>query len=639
MLDVNQVIAMPRAYKDAVMIVHDSMLLVFSVCLSSLLTYGHYGLAPPKNIFGMLIAFVMAMSVFVGLGLYRSSVRYMGYKAMLSILQATVMLAVILSCTGYVMESLSMGMLWVGLELREIVVFWFIITFLLMGSRQAARWLLNSVGRSGEFRSYLVYGAGSAGRQAVSAIVGSKDSIILGFIDDDDGLWGRQINNYPVIGGLADIGLAAKRSRDVTVLLAAPSMSDSRRRIILDYLEKRSIATRTLPPLRELVTGELTINQIEPIRIEELLGRAAVTLDSTNVSCALHGKVVFVTGAGGSIGSELCRKILNTGPRILILLDHSEFNLYNIHSELLENTDESGFDVKVIPILGSVLDQKLLKRIFSTYSIDSVYHAAAYKHVPMVEENVFVGLENNVIGTYNLATIANDYSVANFVNVSTDKAVRPTNVMGATKRLAELVIQGMAQLVRSSVKNNNQNSKFTMVRFGNVLGSSGSVVPLFAKQIKERDFVTVTHPEVTRYFMTVGEAAQLVIEAGFAAKGGEVFVLDMGEPVKIDDLAKRMIRLSGFAVRDCANNDLGDGHSIEIRYTGLRSGEKLYEELCLGDALVATQNSKIFQADEEFLSWPEVQKMIVKIQDAIASSDETFVRKILEDYVVDYCPS
>jgi FlaA1/EpsC-like NDP-sugar epimerase len=627
---------MPRVYKDGIMFIHDSVALVFSVYFSSWLTYGDYNIALSKDIFGMLIVFVLTMLVFVGSGLYRSSVRYMGYKAMLSILQATVMLAVILFFLGYVLKTLGISMSWARLELREIAAFWFMMTFLLMGSRQGARWLLNTIGRSGEVKSYLVYGAGSAGRQAVSAIVGSKDSMILGFIDDDDGLWGRHINNYPVIGGLDSVELAVKRSRGVTVLLAAPVMSNSRRRVILDYLEKRSIAVRTLPPLRELATGVVKADQIEPIRIEELLGRTSVTLTSKDVNGVVNEKIILVTGAGGSIGSELCRQLLARTPKVLLILDHSEFNLYSINSELIQKSEENGFEIKIVPILGSILDRNLLEWIFKTYSIDSVYHAAAYKHVPLVEDNIITGLENNVLGTYNVVTLAYRYSVAHFVNVSTDKAVRPTNVMGATKRLSELVIQGMAEYVRSHPKGGGIDSTFTMVRFGNVLGSSGSVIPLFAKQIQENDFITVTHKEVTRYFMTITEASQLIIEAGFAAKGGEVFVLDMGEPIKIVDLAKRMIRLSGYTVRD--SNEFEDVNSIEIRYTGLRPGEKLYEELCLGEGLVATQNPKVFQADEEFLAWAEVEKMIARVQLAIDERDQSVVRSILKEFVLDYNP-
>lgn len=635
----DRILAMPRVYKDGIMFTHDSVALVFSAYFSSWLAYGDFNIAFSNDIFGMLIVVVPAMLVFVVSGLYRSSVRYMGYKAMLSILQATVMLAVILLILGYVSKTFDTSMSWVRLELREIAAFWLMITFLLMGSRQTARWLLNTIGRSGEVKSYLVYGAGNAGRQAVSAIVGSKNATILGFIDDDEGLWGRYINNYPVIGGLDGVELAIKRSRDVTVLLAAPVMSVNRRRDILDYLEKRSIAVRTLPPLRELATGVVKADQIEPIRVEELLGRAPVTLTSKNVYDVVNGKIILVTGAGGSIGSEVCRQLLTSAPKTLLILDHSEFNLYSINSELIQKSEENGFKTEIVPILGSILDWKLLEKSFKTHSIDSVYHAAAYKHVPLVEDNIITGLENNVLGTYNVVTLAYKYGAAHFVNVSTDKAVRPTNVMGATKRLSELVIQGMAEYVRSHPKKGSIAPAFTMVRFGNVLGSSGSVIPLFTKQIQENDFITVTHKEVTRYFMTIAEASQLIIEAGFAAKGGEVFVLDMGEPVKIDDLAKRMIRLSGFKVRDCADNHAGDGRSIGIRYIGLRPGEKLYEELCLGDALVATKNSKIFQADEEFLTWQEVEGMILKTRKAIASRDEILVRKLLKEYVVDYCPT
>jgi FlaA1/EpsC-like NDP-sugar epimerase len=634
MLDVSRITAMPRAYKDAVMMIHDLVVLVFSAYFSSWLVFGDYNIALSKDIFGMLIVLVLTMLVFVGSGLYRSSVRYMGYKAMLSILQATFMLAVILFFLGYVPKIFGISMSWAKLELREILVFWLIITFLLMGSRQTARWLLNTIGRSGEVKSYIVYGAGSAGRQAVSAIVGSKNVTILGFIDDDEGLWGRYINNYPVIGGLDGVELAVKRSRDVTVLLAAPVMSDSRRRVVLDYLEKRSVAVRTLPPLRELATGVVKADQIGPIRVEELLGRAPVTLTSKDVNDVVNGKIVLVTGAGGSIGSELCRQLLTRTPKILLILDHSEFNLYSINRKLIQESEKNGFETEIVPILGSVLDRSLLESSFKTHSIDSVYHAAAYKHVPLVEDNIITGLENNVLGTYNVVTLAYRYSVAHFVNVSTDKAVRPTNVMGATKRLSELVIQGMAEYVRSHPKKGSIDPAFTMVRFGNVLGSSGSVIPLFTKQIQENDFITVTHKEVTRYFMTITEASQLIIEAGFAAKGGEVFVLDMGEPVKIVDLAKRMIRLSGYTVRD--SNEFKDLNSIEIRYTGLRPGEKLYEELCLGEGLVATHNPKVFQADEEFLAWAEIEKMIARVQLAINERDESVVRSILKEFVLDY---
>lgn len=635
-------IKLPRIYKDSLMALCDIGILLFSVWLSGVLANGNYGLPDYRydDYISGFVLLVFAQIIFALSGMYQSTVRYMGYLAMLSIVRATIVFSFVLLFLRLLIDNFETNISLIQFEYREIVIFWFLITFFLVASRQTARWAFNQVGYSAKTQDYLIYGAGSAGRQATAAIAGSKDSRIIGFVDDNKKLWGRYINNYPVLGGLEKIESLVKENINVTVLLAIPSLSDSRRFEILDYLEEKSISARTLPPLRDLVLGVAEIGQIESVRIEDLLARPPVSMDFKKTKLQIADKVVIVSGAGGSIGSELCRKLIDAKPKNLLLLDHSEFNLYSIHSELLEKVEKSKIDVRVIPILGSILDCNLLDRIFNQYSINIVYHAAAYKHVPLVEDNILVGLENNVIGTYNLVKVSKKKNVTKFINVSTDKAVRPTNVMGATKRLAELIIQGMAQAVQDFHCSERHNFIYTMVRFGNVLGSSGSVVPLFRRQILEKGYVTVTHKEVTRYFMTASEAAQLVIEAGLISQGGEVFVLDMGDPIKIDDLARRMIRLSGYNVKDPNNSEnISDsGKSIEIRYTGLRPGEKLYEELCLGDSLEMTSNPKVFQANEEFLAWEQIELMILKIEEAISKNDYSLARSILNEYVADYLP-
>ena len=405
-------------------------------------------------------------------------------------------------------------------------------------------------------------------------------------------------------------------------------METSRRREVLRILEENSISVRSLPPLNEIAIGITNAQKIENLRPEELLDREPIELDLKKIKKVLNGKSILITGAGGSIGSELSRQIFKLNPKQIILLDHSELNLYNIHNQLKEYINHGSLKVDLVPKLGSILDEEFLQRIFQSYEIDSIYHAAAYKHVSLVEQNIIQGTKNNVIGTYNLATIASKNEIKSLIHISTDKAVRPTNFMGASKRLAELVIQGIVDQADS-------NLKYTMVRFGNVLGSSGSVIPLFKKQIEEGGPVTVTHKDVTRFFMTISEASQLVIDAGTQAKGGEVFVLDMGEPVKINDLAKRMIRLSGYSV----GNNFQDDYSINIDYIGLRPGEKLKEELILGNNLDPTINAKVLKANEEFLNWDRVQDMINKIRVAISDNDTEKIKKLMLEYVTDYKPS
>tara|TARA_B100001559_G_scaffold319443_1_gene328806 strand:+ start:280 stop:1965 length:1686 start_codon:yes stop_codon:yes gene_type:complete len=557
----------------------------------------------------------------------------MGYKAMLNIIYATL----ILSLIKYSVVAFSFykgGGVFIDyvakneIYLRETIIFWLVLSFFIIGSRQIARWAINSIGISSIKREFIIYGAGSAGRSVVSALLTNNEVRILGYVDDDYNLHGMYVNNYPVLGGLGYLENIETKREKVSVLLAVPSMKISRRREVLRILEQNSISVRSLPPLNEIAIGMTNAQKIENLRPEELLDREPIELDLKKLQQSINGKNILITGAGGSIGSELSRQIFKLNPKQIILLDHSELNLYNIHNELIEYLNHSSLKVDLVPKLGSILDEEFLQRIFQNHEIDSIYHAAAYKHVSLVEQNIIQGTKNNVIGTYNLVTIAAKNKIKSLIHISTDKAVRPTNFMGASKRLAELVIQGIVDQADS-------NLKYTMVRFGNVLGSSGSVIPLFKKQIEEGGPVTVTHKDVTRFFMTISEASQLVIEAGTQAEGGEVFVLDMGESVKINDLAKRMIRLSGYSV----GNNSQDDYSIDIDYIGLRAGEKLKEELILGNNLGPTNNPKVMKANEEFLNWKKVQHMIDNIRAAILDNDTEKIKKLMLEYVTDYKPS
>ena len=576
---------------------------------------------------------LFSLPVFIFIGLYKSQVRYMGYKAMLNIIYATL----ILSLIKYSVAAFSFykgGGVFIDyvakneIYLRETIIFWLVLSFFIIGSRQIARWAINSIGISSIKREFIIYGAGSAGRSVVSALLTNNEVRILGYVDDDCNLHGIYVNNYPVLGGLGYLENIETKREKVSVLLAVPSMKISRRREVLRILEENSISVRSLPPLNEIAIGMTNAQKIENLRPEELLDREPIELDLKKLQQSINGKNILITGAGGSIGSELSRQIFKLNPKQIILLDHSELNLYNIHNELIEYLNHSSLKVDLVPKLGSILDEEFLQRIFQNHEIDSIYHAAAYKHVSLVEQNIIQGTKNNVIGTYNLVTIAAKNKIKSLIHISTDKAVRPTNFMGASKRLAELVIQGIVDQADS-------NLKYTMVRFGNVLGSSGSVIPLFKKQIEEGGPVTVTHKDVTRFFMTISEASQLVIEAGTQAEGGEVFVLDMGESVKINDLAKRMIRLSGYSV----GNNSQDDYSIDIDYIGLRAGEKLKEELILGNNLGPTNNPKVMKANEEFLNWKKVQHMIDNIRAAILDNDTEKIKKLMLEYVTDYKPS
>lgn len=486
----------------------------------------------------------------------------------------------------------------------------------------------------------LIYGAGSAGAQTAAALVNTRQYLLLGFLDDDPGKFGGSINGVPVFSA-AQAPDVVGRLQVNDILLALPSASRERRNQIIGQLQSLPVRIRSLPGLADLASGRVTVDDFRDLDVEDLLGREAVAPRPELLVGTLAQKVVLVTGAGGSIGSELCRQIASVGPSQLILVDHSEFALYRIHQELASQIKRDAADVLLLPLLADVCNFERISAICRKHQPKVVYHAAAYKHVPLVEANPGAGVVNNVLGTLNTARAAIEAAAERFVLISTDKAVRPTNVMGASKRVAELVLQCLAagdgDPFDEGASRKIQGSRatcFSMVRFGNVLGSSGSVVPLFRSQIAEGGPLTITHPEVTRYFMTIPEAAQLVLQAGAMAEGGDLFVLDMGMPVRILDLAKRMIALSGHTIRD-ATRPTGD---IAITFTGLRPGEKLFEELLIGENPLPTEHSRIIRAKEDFMTWPVLKDLLQRLLSAARSDDVETMTALLCTMVPGYTP-
>lgn len=615
-----RILAWPRAVKRLVVLVMDVVLsllatwVAFSLRLDTLhwpegLQWRVYVLAPQ-----------LAIPIFIRLGLYRAIFRYTGQAALLTTAKAVLLY-------GLLLLGLLLWLRWENVPRSLGVLQPLIFLLLVGGSRAMARFWLAGQGRkaagSGRF---LIYGAGMAGAQTAAALGMSGEHVLLAFADDDASKTGRSINGVQVHAG-SEVPALVDKLGITDVLLALPSVSRERRNRIIENLRHLPVHIRTLPGMADLASGRVTVQDFRELDIEDLLGRDPVPPDAELLARDLAHKTVLVTGAGGSIGSELCRQILRQQPSCLLMLDHSEHALYNIHQELAQLCRLEGIAAEVLPLLGSVSHEARLREICELHRPHTVYHAAAYKHVPMVESNPAEGARNNVFGTLNMARVARSCGVARFVLVSTDKAVRPTNIMGASKRMAELVLQAMAAEAGGS-------TCFSMVRFGNVLGSSGSVVPLFRRQLEAGGPLTVTHAEVTRYFMTIPEAAQLVLQAGAMAQGGEVFVLDMGEPVRILDLAHRMVELSGLSVRDAANPQ-GD---IEIAITGLRPGEKLYEELLIGDNPTPTGHPRIMKAHEDHLDWPELESLLERLRRATEAGDEPGIRAVLRACVHGFQP-
>lgn len=616
----SMVLALPRGAKRFVVVALDALLALIATWIA--LTLRFDAVNKPSGyqwlVYGLTAC--LFIPIFIRFGLYRAIFRYTGQAALVATAKAVGVYAVLLTAT-------LLWQKWPDVP-RSLGALQPIIFILLVGSSRAfARfWLAGLNGGALSQGRFLIFGAGTAGAQTASAMAISGQFELVGFVDDDPAKVGRSVNGVAVFSPASLDRLVAERG--VTdILLALPSSARTRRKLIIDSLRAVPVHIRTLPDWGDLASGRVTVQDFKELDIEDLLGRDPVPPDTELLARSLAGKVVLVTGAGGSIGSELCRQILAEHPRQLLLLDHNEFGLYTIHQELQGLVDARHLQVDVIPLLGSVAQLERLRDICKIYQPHTVYHAAAYKHVPLVEANPAQGLANNVFGTLHMAQAAVEHGVRSFVLISTDKAVRPTNVMGASKRMAELVLQAMAASSMETVK-----TCFSMVRFGNVLGSSGSVVPLFRQQLAAGGPLTVTHAEVTRYFMTIPEAAQLVLQAGAMATGGEVFVLDMGEPVRILDLARRMVELSGMKVRDSEHPD-GD---VEIQVTGLRPGEKLYEELLIGDNPTPTAHPRIMKAHEDYLEWASLQSQLSTLKHAIQTEDVTAMKAVLTACVHGY---
>ncbi|MGY2282298.1 polysaccharide biosynthesis protein [Pseudomonas gingeri] len=640
-------LGLPRRQKRVLQVIADIVLVWLALWMSFVVRLGLDDVINPftQHRWLFLSAPVVAIPLFVKFGLYRAVMRYFGNDALIAIVKAVSLSALILGVVVYlysnhqtvVPRSIMFNYWWLSLimigGLRLVMRQYF------LGDWFGASQHMPFANRDSGLTKVAVYGAGSAGNQLVAALRMGRAMQPVAFIDDDSSIADRSISGLQVykpkhIQQMIDTTGAQE------ILLAIPSSSRGRRREILGFLEGYPLHVRSVPGFMDLASGRVKVDDIQEVDIADLLGRDAVPAQAELLEHCIKGRAVLVTGAGGSIGSELCRQILALRPTTLLLFEHSEFNLYSILSELERRVARESLSVRLLPILGSVRNPDKLLSVMKTWRVETVYHAAAYKHVPMVEHNIAEGVLNNVIGTLNTAQAALQAGVANFVLISTDKAVRPTNVMGSTKRLAEMTLQALSRELAPVLFGDSSNvsrvnkTRFTMVRFGNVLGSSGSVIPLFHKQIKAGGPLTVTHPKITRYFMTIPEAAQLVIQAGSMGQGGDVFVLDMGEPVRIVELAEKMIHLSGLSIRS-DKNPHGD---IAIEFSGLRAGEKLYEELLIGDNVAATQHPMIMTANEDLLPWEALKLRLSELLAAVESDDYARVRQLLRDTVSGYAP-
>jgi FlaA1/EpsC-like NDP-sugar epimerase len=623
---------LPRNAKRLIVLGVDLFILPFALWVSISLRLGEFfvpsGFREDVIYFFFVVPFI-AVPIFVKLGLYRAIIRYVGIVAMWTVIKG-----VTLYSLAFAMVILLSGI--PGVPRSVLLINWLVTCLLIGGSRFIGRWALSGPSRMTYIdnvakKRVAIYGAGDAGVQIAAALSNSPFYIPAAFIDDNKALRGRVIEGLRVYSFKQLINLIEQYSI-TDVLIAMPSVARSARSKIIQKLEPYSVHVSTLPGLDDLAAGKVKVEDVREVGVLDLLGRIPVEPDLPLLNANIKDKVVLVTGAGGSIGSELCRQILRIGPEKLILYERSEHALYSIENELSQlclrlNPQLESVDDLICPILASILNRERLESVCQAFGVDTIYHAAAYKHVPIVERNPSEAVRNNVIGTHKAAMAAINAGVETFVLISTDKAVRPTSTMGATKRFAEMILQGLAA-------HDPGKTRFTMVRFGNVLDSSGSVVPLFREQIQKGGPVTVTDPRIIRYFMTIPEAAQLVIQAGAMGQGGDVFVLDMGEPVKILDMARRMIHLSGFEVKDETNPE-GD---VEIVFTGLRPGEKLYEELLIGDNVASTQNPLIMTASENSLPWDELGNYIEQFAESINLHDVERSRNLLVESVSGFSP-
>ncbi|MBX9468082.1 MAG: polysaccharide biosynthesis protein [Rhizobium sp.] len=616
-----KILKIPRTWKRVLALAVDAVLCALTTWFAFSLRLDAWVALSGVQWVTIPVSIAIAIPIFVRFGLYRAIFRFIGWSAFFAIVKAV-------SLYGLIYLTIFTAVSVPAIP-RSIGILQPLLLLIAIGmSRLAIRYLLGEVYRrvlGGAGRSnVLIYGAGSVGRQLASALENAGEQKVVGFLDDDSALHGSLISGIRV-SNPAELG-ALVVSKDVkTVLLALPKLKASRRNEVIESLRGARVAVRLAPNVSEIAKGKVSASTFQELDVHDLLGREPVEPDEDLLTRNTRDKIVLITGAGGSIGSELCRQVMAVRPRKLLLVEQSEFALYSIHAELLRQF--LGAEVCVVPILASVRDDERIRDILGSWKVDTIYHAAAYKHVPLVEQNPIEGIRNNVFGTLVVAQAAIKAGVSSFVLVSTDKAVRPTNIMGASKRLAEMMLQGLADT--------GAGTKLSMVRFGNVLGSSGSVVPLFREQIRNGGPITLTHPEMTRFFMTIPEASQLVIQAGAMAEGGDVFVLDMGEPVRIIDLAKRMVELSGLTVKDESNPD-GD---IEFVTTGLRPAEKLYEELLIGDNPTRSPHPLIMRAREDFVQWVELERSLDRLAQLMTDRNVGGSIELLRSLQLGYLPS
>ena len=617
------ILGRPRLHRQLLAILFDAALCFAAVLIAFSLRLGVWDLVSRPIMTFAAIAIATWYPIAWRTGVYRALTRFSGARTIANLAVATGLMAIplIVVCVIFRLPDVP----------RTLSVLHPIIFFLLLASsRIAIRFtmldLLKAVDVNG--KRVLVYGAGRAGQQLALSLRHEPQIHLVGFLDDDLRLHGQRLDGAPVFGSDRLREVVAEREVD-EVLLAIPSASRTRRRAIIETLQKEEVYVRSLPNLTNVIEGKVTVSDLRDIQIEELLGREAVAPNELLMGKTIIGRTVLVSGAGGSIGSELCRQIVQFRPSRLVLLEQSEYGLYAIEQELREFCADAGASVQIIPELANAAERSSMRRVYARYRPDTVFHAAAYKHVPLVEANPIAGLRNNIMGTLHSVEAAEEVGTTHFTLISTDKAVRPTNIMGASKRICELILQAKAAEER-------RGPVFSMVRFGNVLGSSGSVVPRFKEQIAQGGPITLTHRDITRYFMTIPEASQLVIQASAMAKGGEVFVLDMGEPIKIAELAYSMVRLSGLSVRDADNPD-GD---IEVVETGLRPGEKLYEELLIGNNPEPTNHPRIMRARENLLPWNDLHDALDELNSALRETgSSTTAVQIVSKLVPEFVPS
>ena len=612
MINVDWLLKLPRWQKRFISILVDIVGLLLVAVLAIWLRLGSSFLSMTEYLPAIILLPILALPVFIRMGLYRAVVRYISHRFIFVVFSA-VSLSFLLWATAILLLDFTFPR-------SALIIAWLLALFYVAGSRYLVRWfLLKAMGMNENAQSIVIFGAGASGRQLMQALESVPNRRVVAFIDDEKSLKYQKIGSIKVYPR-KDLETLIARFDVKEVLLAIPSLNASQKKKILSWLEPYSVSVSTLPSMEEIVGGKVSFADVREVSIEDLLGRDSIAPKTELLSQCISKKVVMVTGGGGSIGSELCRQIVKQSPKTLIIYELNELALYLIEQDLLKLVKTLNIEVELLLMLGDVKNAVKLKQVITRYNVNTIYHAAAYKHVPMVEHNIAEGFLNNAIGTFLVAKTAAECGVKNFVLISTDKAVRPTNFMGASKRIAEMSLQAL--------QDHYPETRFVMVRFGNVLGSSGSVIPLFKKQIALGGPVTVTHKEITRYFMTIPEASSLVIQAGSMGIGGDVFVLDMGEPVKIADLAARVIHLSGLEVMD------GVGHGdIEIQYTGLRPGEKLYEELLIGDNVNGTEHPRIMKAHEDYLPYAEFVTELETLQQHLSGNDFKALSKQLEKLV------